>query len=150
MRVQGAQAEQKKGEKVEVLSTGAIPEVNLSPPTVVGATPGAEDSAGSFDNAVARETVNLTEVSPVVGDATTKGRKELPANAEVKPVRTFRVMNAGGKFVQDSSGSGRVHLHEGKEIANAHYDIRKLQQQGLRLQEITHLKSDEPVEFIDD
>jgi hypothetical protein len=134
-----------RGERVEVLSQAAIKDVNLGPTTVVGPTPGTMMSDGSsIDNGVPRESIDLVKVAPVIADATANA-KELPTGAEVTKIRRFRVLNQNGKHVNDPSAGGRVFIHEGKEITTQHYDIRKLQQQGVRLKEITDVAEDEPI-----
>jgi hypothetical protein len=141
MRVQDMS--KKKDERVEVLGNGPIPDIKLGPAGVIGDTPGAEKFE---EGAIQREHIDVVSVAPIIGDATAKHpERDLPAG---RSIRTFRVVNPGGKHVNDVTGGGRVFLHEGKEITNQHYDLRRLQQQGLRIKEIED--GDEPVEDIID
>lgn len=134
MRIPGSKADTSK-EQVQVLSNEPVKDVVLSVPVVVGATIGAE----GFDNGVDRNAVPIDLIAPVIADATAKGRQDVPEGPPPKKIRTFRIINPGGKTVNDPHGSGRVHLHEGKEITTAHHDIRALQKQGVRLDEVTDL-----------
>lgn len=137
---------QQTKETVEVLKNGPLPEIKLGAVGVVGPTPGAVDDSGqSFDNAIDRGQADIARLAPIAGDATTRGRTELPANAETRKIREFMVMNQGGKNVNDATGGGRVNLHEGKIISSKHYDIRSLQNQGLKLREVTDAPTDEPL-----
>lgn len=67
----------------------------------------------------------------VVGNALDRAPKR--AEELQAQVRYFRVLR-GGYFL-DRSGV-RALMREGKEIDNLNYDIRRLQQQGIKLQEI--------------
>ncbi len=131
----------RKGEQVETIGHGPIPEINLGPVAVAGQTPGAE----GFEEPIAREGFDVQHAAPVMADATSRGRKALPEGAEFKKERTFRVLNPGGKHVNDPNGGGRVHLHEGKELKTTHYNLRELQKQGVKLQEVTDVPDDMPV-----
>ncbi len=111
---------QKKDEKIEVLSRGPIPEIDMSrAPTVIDG------------EQVTRETVDVADGAPVVADATARNRQpdgvEQPA-----PPQLYRV--EATKQVLDNGA--RVTLREGKEVSTAHYNIRDLQRQGVRLRRI--------------
>lgn len=132
----------KSKETVEVLSTAPIKDRVLHAPVVIGATPGATNDLGDFDNSISKEdAVQMATLAPVIADATTVGRQELPKDEAPPKPRIYRVMK--DKTLQDAHGSGRITMHEGKEISSAHHDIRKLQKQGLRLKDITDLDEDE-------
>lgn len=62
-----------------------------------------------------------------------KALKKEPPKAEAQ-VKYFRVVRGG--YILDRGGY-RTMLREGKEISNLNYDIRRLQQQGIKLQAIT-------------
>lgn len=83
----------------------------------------------------------------VVGDAT--ARNPMPIAGEVDgeegppPPKLFRVMRDAS--IKTTAGN-RTHLPAGKVISTAHYDIRSLQEQGVRLKK--HVE--EPAEFLED
>lgn len=111
---------QKKDEKVEVLSRGPIPEVDMSrAPTVIDG------------ELVTRDAVDVADVAPVVADATARNRQpegvEQPATPQLYRVEATKQVLDGG---------ARVTLREGKEISPAQYNIRDLQRQGVRLRKI--------------
>jgi hypothetical protein len=128
MRVQSKRA----GEQVEVMGSGPIPDVKLGPVSVYGETPGA----GEFDASIPREAADLQNVVPVIADATERSRaRDEALEATIPRPRIFRVTNPGGRHV-NTGDSGRVHLHEGKELSTSHYNIRALEKQGLNLVEV--------------
>lgn len=68
--------------------------------------------------------------SEVVADATAKN-PPLPQDVEVPTPKRYRVTK-GGMFM--AHGGYRAKLHEGKEIDTLNYDIKKLQQQGIKVE----------------
>jgi len=131
-------------EKIQVLSTAPIKEIDFSQgPAGVAATP--EE----------RASMPLDTVAPIVRDATAIQPPRIPGQAQParqvalgdeKPapapkVRRYRV-EVTKQFVDRTSGS-RTTLREGKEITDAHYNIRDLQQQGVRLKDITDVPLDQ-------
>lgn len=103
-------------EHVNVVSNGPIPSVDL---------PAVDDQSRSG----------------VIGSALDRGPQRKPGEGPPPP-RRFRVTKGGTIFQGGEMGTGgyRTTLREGKEISALHYDIRALQQQGIRLEEI----KDEP------
>lgn len=94
-----------KEEKVETISSGPIPDVELPP---------------------------VTNENQVVADARAKNPKPKAEQVGPKP-RYFRVTR-GGMILHNGY---RTRMPAGKEIDDLNYDIRKLQQQGVQLQEIS-------------
>lgn len=143
MRAQPAKQDQnqKSTEQVQTLSTGPVPEVKLAPVTVVGQTPGAD-----FDTDVhERDVVDVSDVAPVVADATRKNKPRDGEEDAPKAEIFYRVMAT--KFVLVDGA--RVQLKEGKEISSKHYNIRSLQKQGLKLKKFEQTESDEPLDLED-
>jgi hypothetical protein len=168
-------ARSKEGEQVTVLKTGEIPVVALNGPVPVGGqTPGTETFAEANEIVLADAAPvigDATKHSRQAGSGhalcekcgapgvagkfcaecgTPLGQSvEQGPPPEAKKARKFRVLNRGGVHVNDPTGGGRVHLHEGKEISESHYPIRKFQQQGVKLLEITDLDDDAPAPAYD-
>lgn len=63
--------------------------------------------------------------------------------SEVPKQKVFRVEEDAN--ILDSTGGFRTKLRRGKEITQAHYDIRALQRQGVRLKEITDRDENAPL-----
>ena len=133
-------------EKIQVLSTAPNKEIDFSQgPAGVAATP--EE----------RASMPLDTVAPIVRDATAVQPPRIPgqaqpaqqaASGEDKPApapapkdRLYRV-EVTKQFVDRTSGA-RTILREGKEISSRHYNIRDLQQQGMRLKDITDVPLDQ-------
>jgi hypothetical protein len=57
--------------------------------------------------------------------------------------RKYRVMET--RMILDTTSASRTKLQEGKEISDKHYTIRRLQQQGVKLKDITDLDPNAPV-----
>lgn len=135
-----------KDEQVTVLSTGQIPEINLSPP--------GNRLNGNEGQPVDRSSVNPMQVAPIKADAR-DAPLALPVGYGMKPVmqgtpdedvpkmRMFRVEKT--MQVLDPTSQSRTTLREGKEISSAHYNIRALQRQGVKLRDITDLDPNAPI-----
>lgn len=139
----------KNDEKIEVMSTLPVKEVDFSPP-------GRKlDPNINPDAAFDRSAVDPNKTAPIVRDATQapvlrvgqglatgpvlKGSPE----EDVKPARTYRVEKEMG--IVDRTSGGRTKLREGKEIQDKHYNIRDLQRQGVKLRDITDLDPNAPL-----
>ena len=111
-----------ENEQITVLGTGPIPEVQLD-----AHAPGAESAK---------------EAPPIVQTRIKPGAEvdDSEAAALAPKVRWFRVKK-GGTVLENGF---RTRLKEGKEINTANYNVRKLQQQGIQLEEF------DPVTVTDD
>jgi hypothetical protein len=137
----------KKDEHVQVLDSNPIPrEVDLSPPN--------GRLVPELGAPVDRASIDPMQVAPVVRSAldgpparTSSGvaipRSQGVSNEDVPPARMFRV--EAEKTIVDRTSGARTKLREGKEISSAHYDIRDLQRQGVKLRDITDLDPNAPL-----
>lgn len=125
---------QGKDERIEVLSTQPIREIDMSTKPV-----------GLAADKDERAMLDPMSVAPVVRSAVRQRDDEESVEETVK-TRRYRVL-ADKPIVDPTSGS-RTKLREGKEISSAHYNIRDLQRQGVKLQDITDLADDAPIPTI--
>lgn len=136
----------KPDEQITVLNAGQIQEIDMSPP--------GHRLTGTEGPLVDRNTVDPMQVAPIKRDA-----REAPiiqpgvlgsapvmqgtSEENVPKVRMYRVEKEHA-IVDRTSGS-RTKLREGKEISEAHYNIRDLQRQGAKLRDITDLDPNAPI-----
>lgn len=145
----------KPDEQITVLAAGQIKEIDMSPPghrldgNVVDRAAMSSEEVREF-----RAMIDPMQVAPIKRDAreapivqpgvlgsapVMQGTRE----ENVPKVRVYRVEKEHA-IVDRTSGS-RTKLREGKEISEAHYNIRDLQRQGAKLRDITHLDPNAPI-----
>ncbi len=137
---------QKAGEQVQVLNANpTIPEVRLGPVQVAGGVPGVEDE---LQGSVERSLLDPSQVAPVVADATLRQpirRPGVDTDETPREAKYFAVLE--DRFITDATSGARTKLRAGKVISDQHYNIRALQQQGVKLKRTEAPgTTDEPIE----
>lgn len=133
--------------RVETLSNGPIPTVEFQHHGI--GTPSQGDTGmpsviGTGEGQTPREMVDVLTAAPVVGDATVqRGPERDEEVAKIPPPKRYRILAT--KQILDQVSQTRTTLREGKEISEQQYSIRALQQQGVRLQDITDVDPHAPL-----
>lgn len=144
-----ARAQQQQGGSVQVIDAAPIRTVDMSPPG---------RSLDALPDMANRHVVDASVSAPIVRSALDVPLPKVARTGtaivmqgasgeaeEVKPPveRKYRVEKT--IMVLDSTSGSRVRLPEGKEISNKHYPIRRLQQRGAKLTDITDLDPNAPI-----
>jgi hypothetical protein len=147
---EAARAQQQQGASVQVLDATPIRTVDMSPPG---------NRIDALPDMVSRHLVDASTTAPIVRSAldvplpkvaktgmpvVMQGMSGGEAAEAAPPVeRKYRVMET--RMILDTTSASRTKLQEGKEISDKHYLIRRLQQQGVKLKDITNLDPNAPV-----
>jgi len=147
---EAARAQQQQGANVQVLDAAPIRTVDMSPPG---------NRIDALPDMVSRHRVDASTTAPIVRSAldvplpkvakmgmpvVMQGMNGGEAAETAPPVeRKYRVLET--TMILDSTSASRTKLQAGKEISDKHYLIRRLQQQGVKLKDITDLDPNAPV-----
>ena len=146
---EAARAQQQQGANVHVLNAAPIRTVDMSPPG---------NKIDALPDMVSRHLVDASTTAPIVRSALDVPLPKVAKTgmpvvmqamngeaAETAPPveRKYRVEKT--TMILDSTSGSRVTLREGKEISDRHYPIRRLQQGGAKLKDITDLDPNAPV-----